>query len=72
MKKVTAFDRRNVQEVSALVQAKLREVEEQTGVAFKLGNVRFDSGQFTTKVIASVKDHAGETVDGAADRKSVV
>lgn len=64
MDRITAFNRTNLVEFRSLVEAKLQEVEEQTGVVVRLGNIRFDEGQFTTKLTASVKNFRGSQTDG--------
>ena len=54
MNKITAFDRNNLNDLLTQIKAKLSELEAETGVALKIGNVRFTGTQFSTKLTGAI------------------
>jgi BMFP domain-containing protein YqiC len=52
--KIKSFTRTNLSKVELALKSKLAEIEKEFGVAIKLGNMRFNENNFTSKLTAVV------------------
>ena len=66
MKKVTSFNRQNIRQINSELEAALKQVAEKYGLEVKLGNTRFTSDNFTTKVQVATVGEGGITMSKEA------
>ena len=70
MNKISSFDRPTVQKLRKSLQATLDSIGKANGICLTLGNIRFDRGQFRTKLTAYVvPDGVNPTSDPQAIRE---
>jgi hypothetical protein len=66
MKKVTTFNRQNIRQINAEMEAALTAIANKYGVDVKLGNTRFTGDNFTTKVQVATVGESGITMSKEA------
>lgn len=59
MKKVTSFDRQNIREINNEIETALALIAKKYGVEVNVGNTRFTSNNFTTKVEVATVTSSG-------------
>jgi hypothetical protein len=52
---ITKFDRENLKEARRVIDVKLKEAAAELGINISIGNIRFESNQFTTRLTANTK-----------------
>lgn len=66
MKKVTTFNRQNIRQINAEMEAALKAIANKYGVEVSMGSTRFTGANFTTKVQVATVAEGGITMSKEA------
>lgn len=66
MKKVTTFNRQNIRQINAEMEAALKAIANKYGVEVNLGSIRFTGANFTTKIQVATVAEGGITMSKEA------
>lgn len=66
MKKVTTFNRQNIRQINAEMEAALKAIANKYGVEVNLGSTRFTGANFTTKIQIATVAEGGITMSKEA------
>jgi len=67
---ITSFDKQNLKQIRADIDAALKAVEDKYGMKVSLGSIRFDANTFSGKLTAAV-GKAAETTENGRRRSKV-
>lgn len=60
MKKITSFDKTNLDEVRKYMESKFKEMEQETGINFKMGPITYYDTMFTSTLTSTIANGKSE------------